>query len=349
MQIRIGKRIIGPGNPAFIVAEMSGNHGGSLDRAVEIIRAAKRAGADAVKLQTYTADTITLDSRAADFLLPSDSPWASHSSLWELYNEAHTPWEWHEALFREAQRLDLEIFSSPFDETAVDFLEELGAVAYKVASPEINHIPLLEKVAKTGKPVIISSGVAELADISLALETLRQAGASEIVLLKCTSTYPAPAIEANLRTITDIESRFGVLPGLSDHTEGDVSALVAVSLGACVIEKHFMLDDNPSTVDSFFSLGESRFTSLVQNIRLAEQSLGQVSYQITPSAQQSLRGRRSIYASALIKKGEALTRNNIKVVRPSFGLHPRHFSEVLGRRVKRDVLAGERLGWEIIE
>lgn len=349
MRIRIGNQEIGSGKPVFIVAEMSGNHGGSLKKAKEIVRAAKRAGADAIKLQTYTADTITLRCDLPDFLLSSDSPWSAHRSLWDLYNEAHTPWEWHAELFSLSRELGLEIFSSPFDETAVDFLEKLDVAAYKIASPEINHIPLLEKVAKTGKPIILSTGISELADIVEAMEVLKSSGAKEIIVLKCTSTYPAPANEANLRTITEIQSRFGVLPGLSDHTEGEVSALIAVALGASVIEKHFMLDDSSSTVDSFFSLGESRFARLVENIRLAEQSLGQVSYEITPSAQQSVKGRRSIYVSALIKKGDVLTRNNIKVVRPSFGLHPRHFSEVLGRCVRRDVLAGERLSWDVIE
>lgn len=343
MEIRIGKHLLGPGHPTFIVAEMSGNHGGTLERALEIVRASKRAGADAIKLQTYTADTITHKCDREDFRIPAGTPWAHHSTLWDLYNKAHTPWDWHEAIFREAIGLDMEVFSSPFDASAVDLLERLEAPAYKIASPEITDIPLIERVARTGKPVIISTGVAELADIELALATLRNAGASEIIVLKCTSAYPAPPEEANLRTISDMITRFGVLSGLSDHTKGTVTAVASVALGANLIEKHFTLDDDKDTVDSFFSLGEAEFASMVQDVRWVEKALGCASYEITPSALPSLRSRRSIYAAAAIKVGDLFTDVNIKCIRPALGLHPIHYAFLIGKRAKRDIQPGDRL------
>jgi pseudaminic acid synthase len=349
MKIRIGNHTLGLGHPAFIVAEMSGNHGGSLDRAIEILRAVKRSGADAIKLQTYTADTITLKCDQEDFLIPAGTPWEEHSTLWDLYDKAHTPWDWHEPIFREARALGLEVFSSPFDESAVELLERLDAPAYKIASPEITDIPLLERVAHTGKPIIISTGISELVDIELALSTLRGAGAREIVVLKCTTAYPAPIEESNLRTIADMISRFGVLSGLSDHSIGTAAPVAAVALGASFIEKHFTLDDSKETVDSFFSSGEEEFTRMVQDIRLVEKALGYTSYEISPSALPSLRGRRSLYVSAEIKAGEKITEHNIKSVRPSFGLHPRFYKELLGRRVKRDLQRGDRLNWDLIE
>jgi N-acetylneuraminate synthase/pseudaminic acid synthase len=349
MDMRIGNHTLGPGHPTFIVAEMSGNHGGSLERALEIVRAAKRSGADAIKLQTYTADTITLKCDREDFLIPAGTPWEDHSTLWDLYDKAHTPWDWHETIFREARVLGLEVFSSPFDESAVELLEQLGAPAYKVASPEITDIPLLERVARTGKPVIISTGISELADIELALSTLRGAGASNIIVLKCTTAYPAPIEESNLRTISDMISRFGVLSGLSDHSIGTAAPVAAVALGASFIEKHFTLDDSKETVDSFFSSGEEEFTRMVQDIRLVEKALGCASYEITPSALSSLRGRRSLYVSAEIKAGEKITKHNIKSVRPSFGLHPKYYKELLGRSAKCDLQLGDRLSWDVIE
>lgn len=348
-EVRIGKTVLGIGHPTFIVAEMSANHGGTLDRALEIVRSAKRAGADAIKLQTYTADTITLKCDREDFRISGSSPWRSYSTLWDLYDEAYTPWDWHAEIFKEARKLDLEVFSSPFDESAVDFLENLDVCAYKIASPEITHIPLLERVARTGKPVIISTGIAELADIELALATLRGAGAKEIIVLKCTTAYPAPAEEANLRTLSDISHRFGVLSGLSDHTMGTVNAIASVALGASLIEKHFTLDDGRETVDSFFSLGEKEFANLVQDIRWTEKALGKVNYEITPSAQASLRGRRSLYVAAPINEGETITEANIKSIRPSFGLHPKYYKAVLGSRVSTSLQVGDRLSWDVIE
>ncbi len=347
--MQIGKLILGPGHPTFIVAEMSGNHGGSLERAIEIVRAAKRAGADAIKLQTYTADTITIKSDKEDFTISKDSPWAAHKNLWELYNEAHTPWEWHKALFDEAKRSGIEIFSSPFDATAVDLLESLEIKVYKIASPEITNIPLLERVAQTGKPVIFSTGIAELADIELALTTLRSAGAKDIIILKCTTSYPAPAEESNLLTITDIIKRFGVLSGLSDHSIGTAAALATVVLGGSVIEKHFTLDHDVETVDSFFSSGEKEFAHMVADIRFLEKALGAINYDITPSALPSIRGRSSLYIAEDIKAGEAFTASNVKAVRPSFGLHPKYYKAIIGRKAKRDLAIGDRLSWEVIE
>lgn len=348
MQIRIGKALVGHGQPAFMIAEMSGNHAGSLERALDIVRAAKRAGADAIKLQTYTADTITLRCDRDDFRLPDASPWASHSTLWDLYNEAHTPWDWHPVIFQEARRLGLEVFSSPFDASAVDFLESLGAPAYKIASPEITDIPLLERVAATGKPVIISLGVACPGDISLALDTLRAKGANEIVVLKCTSAYPAPVEEANLQTIADIPIRFGALSGLSDHTPGTLAAVAAICLGANVVEKHFTLSDGEESVDSFFSLDENQFSSMVRDVRWVEKAMGCVSYDISPSSELSLRGRRSLYVSATVKKGELFTHDNVKSVRPAFGMHPKHYHDVIGRHASRDLELGDRLDWDAI-
>ena len=347
MNCKIGKTTIGPGHPTFIVAEISGNHGGSIQKALKIIGAAKKAGADAIKLQTYRADTITLNSNNPDFRL-SDGPWSEHTTLWNLYSAAHTPWEWHEELFAEATKHGLEIFSSPFDETAVALLEKLGVVAYKIASPEVTHIPLLKCVAQTGKPVILSTGVADSLDLELALDTLRNAGAKEIMILKCTTAYPAPIDEINLKTIPDIMERYNLIAGLSDHSIGTASAVAAVAIGASIIEKHFTLGDSEKTVDSFFSSDESEFTRLVQDIREVEKALGSVSYEITPSAMENIRARRSLYVSADIKEGEELTPLNVKVVRPSFGMHPKHYSEVIGRHAKFALEKGSRLNWDMI-
>lgn len=349
MNVTIGKHTLGVGHPTFIVAEMSGNHGGSLERALDIVRAVKRTGADAIKLQTYTADTITLKSDREDFMLLANSPWAEHSTLWDLYDKAYTPWDWHEAIFQEARKLDIEIFSSPFDETAVDLLEKLQVPAYKIASPEITNIPLLERVAQTGKSVIISTGISNLSDIELALNTLRKAGTKEIIVLKCTTAYPAPAEESNLLTIPDMIQRFGVLSGLSDHTMGNAAAIATVALGGSLIEKHFTLDDTDKTVDSFFSSGEKEFERMVQDIRFLDKALGKIDYEITPTALPNMRGRSSLYISAPIKKGETFNKSNVKSVRPSFGLHPKHYKEIMGRKAKQDLDLGERLSWEVIE
>lgn len=273
MNIQLGDIKIGYNCPTFIVAEMSGNHGGSIENAIKIVHAAKRAGADAIKLQTYTADTITIKSNKPDFCILDGTAWEKHKTLWDLYNEAHTPWEWHEEIFKVARHIGLEVFSSPFDESAVDFLEALNVKIYKIASPEITNIPLLEKVAKTKKPVILSTGVCDLDDIVLALKTLQSNGAAEIIILKCTTSYPAPAEDSNLITIQDIPKRFGVLSGLSDHTLGFGAAIAAVALGGAVIEKHFINSHESSTVDSFFSFDEENFKKMVEEIRFVEKAL----------------------------------------------------------------------------
>ncbi len=347
--MKIGNINVGPGHPTFIVAEMSGNHGGDLEKALAIVHAAKRAGADAIKLQTYTADTITLKSEKPDFTIQSDSPWAKHKTLWELYNEAYTPWEWHEAIFLEAKKVGIEIFSSPFDASSVDLLESLKVPAYKIASPEITNIPLIDRVSKTGKPIIISTGVSNFEDIELALSTIRNNGIEDIIVLKCTTAYPAPAEESNLRTIPDIVNRFNVLSGLSDHSIGNAAPLAMVALGGSLIEKHFTLDDSNETVDSFFSSGEAEFTKMVDDIRFLDKALGKVEYEITPTAMPSLRGRSSLYVASNIKKGEKFTGTNVKAVRPSFGLHPRHFEDILGKRALKDLELGDRLSWDVIE
>jgi pseudaminic acid synthase len=348
MEVKIGNRILGPGNPTFIVAEMSGNHGGSLDHAKKIIKAAKRAGADAIKLQTYTADTITIKSNKPDFKILDGTAWDGHDNLWTLYNEAHTPWEWHQELFSLARSIGLEIFSSPFDETAVDFLEHLNVQVYKIASPEITNIPLLEKVAKTRKPVIISTGISTLEDIELALKTLKKFGSKEIIILKCTTSYPTPAEDTNLKTIEDISTRFDVLSGLSDHTIGISASIASVAFGASLIEKHFITDEALSTVDSFFSVGEKLFTQMVQEVRFVEKAIGKVCYEIAESAKPSLRGRSSIYISDFIKKGEIFTKQNIKAVRPAFGLHPKYYNDILGKIANQDLEPGDRASFDLV-
>jgi pseudaminic acid synthase len=349
MKVKIGNTYVGNGCPMFIVAELSGNHGGSFDTALEIVRAAKRAGADAIKLQTYTADSITLNSNNRDFLLPETSPWCEYKTFWELYSEAQTPMDWHKPLFDEANKLGMLAFSSPFDAASVDFLESLAVPAYKIASPEIVDIPLLQKVAKTRKPVILSKGVADLEDINLAINTLRENGSTDIILLQCNSAYPSPLEHSNLRTIKDIPKRFNVLSGLSDHTQGDIAALVAVAFGASVLEKHITLNSQDHSVDSFFSMDEEDFSSMVSRIREAEKSFGVISYELTESAINSLPGRRSLYIVKPIKKGGLLTIDNIKSIRPAFGLHPKYFEQVLGKRVIKDVELGERLSWDMLE
>ncbi|MGE4169907.1 MAG: pseudaminic acid synthase [Candidatus Margulisiibacteriota bacterium] len=346
MKVTIQGREIGPGKPTYIIAEMSGNHKGDLQKALAIVGQAKAAGADAIKLQTYRADTITLDSQKPDFLIPENDPWHYKGNLFALYEEAFTPWEWHAALFEEAKRVGIAIFSSPFDLTAVDFLETLGCPAYKIASPEITDIPLLRRVAQTRKPVIMSTGLAELPDIALAVETLKQNGCTEYILLKCTASYPAPPERMNLLTIPDMIRRFGCLAGLSDHTLGIGVPVASVALGATVIEKHFMSDKDDQTVDSFFSLDPVTFKQMVDEVRKVELALGGVVYDVFGDPGTKFKARRSLYISTPIKAGEPLTASHVKSVRPSWGLHPKHYDAVLGRVVNRDLDKGDRLNLE---
>jgi pseudaminic acid synthase len=325
----------------FIIAELSANHNGRLETAIETIRVAKRTGADAIKLQTYTADTITIDSDREDFIIKS-TIWGG-KNLHKLYQEAYTPWEWHEELFRVAREEGLICFSSPFDKTAVDLLESLNTPAYKIASFEITDIPLIEYVASKGKPVIISTGIAGLDDIELAVETCRKVGNDQIILLKCTSSYPAPIEDANLAMIPDMAKRFGVITGLSDHTLGITVPVAATVLGARVIEKHFILDRSIGGPDASFSLDEAEFTAMVKAVREAEEATGKVDYTVTEKMQQSRQFARSLYVAEDIKAGEVFTEKNMRSIRPGYGLHPKYYNEVLGKRAKVDLGKGEAL------
>lgn len=338
--MRIGKIEITKDSPVFIIAELSANHNGSLEAALETIKAAKRAGADAIKLQTYTADTITIDSDKEDFLIKG-TIWEG-KNLYQLYQEAYTPWEWHEQLFKAAAAEGLVCFSSPFDPTAVDFLEGLNAPAYKIASFEITDIPLIEYVAAKGKPIIISTGIAELADIALALDACRRMGNHDIALLKCTSSYPAPIDEANMSMIKDFTERFGVIAGLSDHTMGSTVPIVATALGAKIIEKHFILDRAIGGPDASFSMNEAEFTEMVKAVREAEQAVGMVDYTLTDKQLKGKDFSRSLYVIKDIKAGEVITAAHVRSIRPGFGMHPKHYQEVIGSVATRDMEKGER-------
>lgn len=324
----------------FIIAELSANHNGSIKTAIETIKAAKIAGADAIKLQTYTADTITIDCKKDDFKIKG-TIWEG-KYLYDLYKEAYTPWEWHEELFRVAKEEGLECFSSPFDKTAVDFLEKLNPPAYKIASFEITDIPLIEYVASKMRPVILSTGIAEKADIDLAIETIKKAGNNNIVLLKCTSSYPAPMNEANLLMIKRMAKDYGVITGLSDHTLGIVAPVVAVSMGARVIEKHFILDRSIGGPDASFSLDKKEFSEMVKAVRSAEEAIGFETYELTPKSRSGRDFSRSLYFVKDMKKGEIITPECIRSIRPGFGLHPKYYDELIGKKVDRDVERGER-------
>lgn len=331
----------------YIIAEMSGNHGGSLENALKIVRAAHAVGADCLKIQTYTADTITLNCRTDDFLV-HDGLWKKRY-LYDLYQEAYTPWEWHAAIKQEAEKYGMDFLSTPFDFTAVDFLEDLGVEMYKIASFENVDIPLIRKVASTGKPVIISCGMASAAEIQEALDTCRSVNNHQVVLLKCCSAYPTNYATMNLRTIPDMAARYGVPIGLSDHSEGSLASIAAVSLGAKVVEKHLCLQ-GCKAVDSDFSMDEESFARLVRDIRNTEAALGQVCYAPSPDEKQSLAHRRSLYVSADIKKGERFTADNIRSVRPAFGLHTRYYDQLLkSGRAARDLAFGTPLRWEDID
>ncbi len=324
----------------FIVAELSANHGHRLELALESVRAAKEAGADAVKIQTYTADTITLPSRKEDFQVKG-TLWDGRT-LYDLYQEAYTPWEWHQAIFDEARAQGLVCFSTPFDKSAVDFLESLGNPIVKIASFEITDIPLIAYAASKGKPMVISTGVAMQEDIELAVKTCREAGNDDITLLKCTSSYPAPVEDANLLTMPDMKERYGVKVGLSDHTLGADVAIAAVALGATLIEKHFILDRSIGGPDAAFSMQKDEFAAMIRSVRNAEKALGTVYYPSDPS---SIKGRefsRSLYVARDMKAGEVITSENVRSVRPGYGMHPKYLPEILGKRIKFDVQAGER-------
>ncbi|MBB2149902.1 pseudaminic acid synthase [Pedobacter gandavensis] len=345
--MKIGSHIIGGDHPVFIIAELSANHNGSLDIAIETIKAAKRAGADCIKLQTYTADTMTIDSKKDDFRLKQGTIW-DDKYFHELYLEAYTPWEWHKQLFEAAAAEGLVCFSSPFDLSSVDLLEELNTPAYKIASFEITDIPLIEYVASKGKPIIISTGIAEIADIELALIACKKMGNDNIALLKCTSSYPAPIEEANLVMIKDLAERFGTISGLSDHTMGSTAPIVATVMGAKIIEKHFILDRSIGGPDASFSMNEQEFSEMVKSVREAEKAVGGVNYALTEKQKSGREFCRSLYVVNDIKAGEEITKENIRSIRPGYGMHPKHYKDVLGKKASKDLEKGDRLSDESI-
>lgn len=333
---------INESSKTFIIAEISANHNGNKQVAVDTIRAAKKAGADAIKLQTYTPDTITIDCDNEYFRIGEGSLWEG-KTLYELYKEAYTPWEWHEELFEVAKEEGLICFSSPFDKTAIDFLEELNTPAYKIASFEIQDIPLIEYAASKGKPMIMSTGIATQEDIALAVKTCRNAGNNEIILLKCTSSYPASIELANLKTMVDIKKRFGVKVGLSDHSLGHTVPVVATSLGAKVIEKHFILDKSIGGPDADFSLDTVEFESMVRAVRQVEKALGEVTYELDKKVAKNRKFARSLFVVKDIKKGEKLTKENVRSIRPGYGLHPKYYKEIIGKRINQKLKKGQPL------
>jgi len=346
--MRIQDREIGWGRPPFVIAEMSGNHNHSLDAAMAIVEAAAAAGADAIKLQTYTADTITLDVSSGPFVISDEkSPWAGRR-LHELYQEAHTPWDWHKPLFDRARQLGLIAFSTPFDLTAVDFLEELNVPAYKVASFELVDLPLIEAIAHTGKPMFMSTGMATLGEIDEAVQAARRGGATQIVLLKCSSAYPANPAEMNLSTIAHMSAAFGLPVGLSDHTLGIVVPVTAVALGACMIEKHLALSRELPGPDVAFSLEPNEFRDMVSAVCTAQQAVGKVDYGVSPREAASREFRRSLFVTRAIAAGERFTHDNVRSVRPASGLPPKCLEQVLGRKANRELEAGTPLRWEVI-
>lgn len=337
----IGNFNISNDSPVFIIAELSANHNGSLETAIETIKAAKRAGADAIKLQTYTADTMTIDSDKDDFII-NGTIWEGRR-LYELYQDAYTPWEWHKILFKVANEEALVCFSSPFDKTSVDFLETLECPIYKIASFEITDIPLIEYVASKSKPIIISTGIATLEDIELAVETCRKVGNNQITLLKCTSSYPAPIEEANMAMIPELARRFNVVTGLSDHTMGSTVPLVATALGAKVIEKHFILDRSIGGPDASFSMNEEEFTAMVKAVREAESAIGEVNYTLTDKQKSGKDFSRSLYFVNDLKEGDYITEADVRSIRPGFGLHPKYINGIIGKKVSKNIAMGDRV------
>lgn len=346
--IRIGHHEVGPGCPPFIIAEMSGNHDGDLDKALAIVRAAADAGAQAIKLQTYTADTITIDSDAPEFRISSGHELWPDRLLYELYEEAHTPWAWHEPIFTLAKELGLLAFSSPFDPTAVEFLEALAVPCYKIASSEIVDLPLIRLAAATGKPIIISTGMASLAEIHAAVTAARSTGNDQIIVLSCTASYPADPADSNLRGIPVLANAFNTLVGLSDHTMGIGAAIAAVALGACVVEKHVTLSREGGGVDSAFSLEPAELAALVRESATAQQSLGQPRIGATQAESEGLRFRRSLFVTADVAPGDAITADNVRSIRPTGGLAPDLFDTVVGRTFTRAVVRGTPLTWDLI-
>jgi pseudaminic acid synthase len=344
--MKIAEFEISSDSPVFIIAELSANHNGSLQNAIDTIKAAKRAGADCIKLQTYTADTLTINSGKEDFVIKG-TIWEG-KNYYQLYQEAHTPWEWHKELFHIAKQEGLVCFSSPFDKTAVDFLETLDTPAYKIASFEITDIPLISYIASKKKPVILSTGIATLEDIELAVSTCRNAGNDNIALLKCTSSYPAPIEEANMCMLADLKNRFNVVPGLSDHTMGSTVPIVATAFGAKIIEKHFILDRSIGGPDASFSLNEAEFSQMVKSVREAEKAIGRTSYNLTDKQAKGKDFSRSLYVVQDVKKGEIVTTENVRSIRPGFGMHPIHLPEIIGKTFTKDAFKGTRMSWDLL-
>lgn len=347
--INIGNKVIGPGFPPFIIAEMSGNHNQSLERSLQIVKAAADSGADAIKLQTYKADTMTLDIKEREFFIDDPKSLWNGRSLYELYQEAFTPWEWHKEIFDYANKLGLIAFSTPFDATAVDFLEELNVPVYKVASFENVDIPLLKKIALTGKPIIMSTGMATKEELEESVQTIKGNGCNDIILLKCTSAYPADPKDINLKTILDLKERFDVQVGLSDHTLGIGVSLASVALGATVIEKHFTLSRSDGGVDSAFSLELDELKTLVEQSKIAWQATGDISYELTEKEKQSIKFRRSLYFTEDMKTGDIITKENMRAIRPGLGLPPKYYDELIGKKVNCDIKRGTALSWGLIE
>jgi pseudaminic acid synthase len=347
-EIRIGARSIGAGHPVYVIAELSANHNQNFDKAIRIIEAARDAGADAVKLQTYTADTITIRSNKEQFRIGGGTLWDGRS-LYELYGEAYTPWDWQPRLKKAANDLGMDLFSSPFDATAVDFLEEMKVPAYKLASLELVDLPLIEKMASTGKPLIMSTGMATIEEIEEAVRTARHAGATQLALLKCTSAYPAPPEEMNLRTIPELTRRFNVPVGLSDHTTGITAPVAAIALGACIVEKHLTLSRSDPGPDSAFSLEPQEFKAMVDAVRIGEKALGEIHFGVSAKEASVLVFRRSLFVVQDMKRGEAFTAKNVRSIRPGHGLHTRHLAEVLGQKAARDIERGTPLSWDLVQ
>lgn len=346
--IMIGENLISSKSKTYVIAEMSGNHNMDFARAESILHAAKESGADAIKVQTYTADTITLDCEDPCFQITQGTIWDG-TTLHKLYEKAYTPWEWQPKLQKLANDIGLDFFSSPFDFSSVDFLEKMQAPAYKIASFEITDIPLIRKVAKLGKPVIISTGIATLADIELAVKTCRDEGNDKIILLKCCSAYPTPYEDINLRTMANLRDTFDCIVGLSDHTMGDAVAVASVAMGAKVVEKHLTLSRADGGVDSVFSMEPEEFKQMVDNIRIVEKAVGKVTYDLTEKQKGEREHSRSLFIAKDMRAGETLNESNMRSVRPANGLHTKYYEELLGKRINRDVKIGTPLSWDLIE
>ena len=347
LEVNIDGRLIGPKHPPYIIAELSANHNGDINRAYEIMEATKRAGADAIKLQTYTPDTITLDCESEDFQIRGGL-WDGQS-LYNLYKNAYMPWDWHKLLFDRAKELEMTIFSSPFDFTAVELLESMDAPAYKIASFELTDLPLIKRVAKTGKPMIMSTGMANKEEIKSAVDIARNNGCIDLILLHCVSGYPAPAREYNLKTVADLGSSFNVVPGLSDHTIDNAAAIASIALGACLIEKHVTLDRNGGGADDSFSLEPQELYQLCRDAKSAWQAIGRINYEVTEAEKGNIKFRRSLYVVEDICEGEVFTASNVKSIRPGFGLAPKYYDFCLGKKAARDIKRGTAVSFDLIE